>query len=411
MNTGFSADFFRENRAKLQRMFTGTAPIVITANGSLQKAMDEAFPFHQDRSFWYLTGIDEPSIALVIDKGKEYLIVPPREVVREQFDGSISLEKLMRISGIETIYYEKEGWKYLAARLKKIQNVAMLGANPKFIDFFGMYTNPARADLIQKMKDCNPNLEFLDLRKHLSRMRMVKQQVELAAIQRAIDITIDALKEVMRPAKLAKYKYEYEVEADLTRGFRRRGAQGHAFSPIVSTGERTCTLHQMRNEMPIEKDSLLLMDVGAQYDYYAADLTRTVAIGAQPTKRQQQVYNAVIEAQDYACTLLKPGVILKDYERAMEHFIGEKLRELGLIKTIDRDVVRRYFPHATSHFLGLDVHDAGDHDLPLESGVVITVEPGIYIPEESTGIRLEDNILITPSGNENLSARLSRNLC
>jgi len=155
---------------------------------------------------------------------------------------------------------------------------------------------------------------------------------------------------------------------------------------------------------------LLLMDVGAQYQYYAADLTRTVALASQPSKRQQQVYNAVAEAQDYAYSLLKPGVSLHEYEGQMEEFTGEKLRELGLIKTIKHESVRKYFPHSTSHFLGLDVHDSGDYDLPLEPGVVMTVEPGIYIPEEVIGVRIEDNILITADGNQNLSSRLPREL-
>src|SRR5216117_3838751 len=130
---------FAGNRERLRQLFTGTAPIVITANGRLQMAADEAFPFHQDRNFLYLTGINEPGIILVIDKDKEYLIVPPREVVMEQFDGAVDFAELSRISGIQTILYEKEGWKKLSPRLKKVQHVATLGAIPRFIDFLGMY--------------------------------------------------------------------------------------------------------------------------------------------------------------------------------------------------------------------------------------------------------------------------------
>jgi Xaa-Pro aminopeptidase len=406
----FDSSFFVENRERLRQLFTGTAPIVITANGLMQQASDEPYPFHQDRSFWYLTGINEPGVVLVMDKGKEYLIVPPREVVREQFDGSIDFDSLSRVSGIQTVLYEKEGWKQLTPRIKKVQHIATLAANPRFIDFLGMYTNPARADLIQRLKDVNPNLELLDLRTHLSRMRMVKQEAELTAIQSAIDITIDTLKEITKPKQLAKYAHEYEIEADLTRGFRRRGAQGHAFTPIVASGERTCTLHHIQNNAQLVSGELLVMDVGAQVDFYAADITRTVALGGQATRRQQLVYASVQEAQQYALSLLKPGVLLRDYEKQMEEFVGEKLRELGLIKSIDRDSVRRYFPHATSHFLGLDTHDAGDYDHPLEPGVVLAVEPGIYIPEEALGVRIEDNVLITAEGNQVLSARLPQEL-
>lgn len=409
----FDSSFFAENRERLRQLFTGTAPIVITANGLLQQASDEPYPFHQDRNFWYLTGIDEPGILLVMDKGKEYLIVPPREVVREQFDGVIDFNELSRISGVQTVMYEKEGWKQLETRLKRVQHVATIGASPPFIDFLGMYTNPARTNLIQRIKDTNPQVELLDLRTHLSRMRMVKQPLELQAIQQAIDITIDTIKDISRPKQLIKYAYEYEIEADLTRGFRKRGAtgiMGHAFAPIVASGERTCTMHHVKNQAPLVSGELLLMDVGAQYNYYAADISRTVVLGDTASRRQQLVYQAVVEAQDYARSILKPGVLLKAYEQNMEEYMGEKLRELGLIKTIDSEQVRHYFPHSTSHFLGLDTHDAGDYNHPLEPGVVLTVEPGIYIPAEALGVRLEDNILITADGNENLSERLPRTL-
>lgn len=406
----FDSSFFAGNRERLRQLFTGTAPIVITANGLMQRAMDDAFPFYQDRSFWYLTGVNEPGVTLVMDKGKEYLIVPQREAVREKFDGAIDLDVLRRTSGIQTIVSEKEGWKQLSVRLKKVQHVATLGANPRYIDFLGMYTNPARAELLQRIKDINPAVEPLDLRIHLSRMRMIKQPAELAAIQQAIDITLDTLKEITRPRQLAKYAHEYEIEADLTRGFRRCGADGHAFSPIVASGERACVLHSVSNNAPLASGDLVVLDVGAQMHMYASDITRTVVLGERASRRQEQVHQAVQEAQDYACSLLRPGVLLREYEKQMETFVGEKLRELGLIKTIDHDNVRKYFPHATSHFLGLDTHDAGDYEHPLESGVVLTVEPGIYIPEESIGVRIEDDILITPEGNANLSAQLSRSL-
>ena len=406
----FDRDFFVGNRERLRQLFTGTAPIIITANGLLQRASDETFPFHQDRSFWYLTGIDAPDITLVMDKGKEYLIVPDRESIREAFDGALDLGQFTRISGIADIYNEKEGWKQLEARIKKVQHVATLAASPAYVDAWGMYTNPARAALIKRLKDMNEPVELLDLRQHLGRMRMVKQPVELAAIQQAIDITIDAMKDVICPKSLAKYAFEYEVEADLTRGFRRRGAQGHAFTPIVAGGERTCTLHNISNDAQLASGELLLMDVGAQYSMYAADITRTVVLGQQPSRRQQQIHDAVLAAQQYAYSILKPGIFLRDYEKQMEAFVGEKLRELGLIKSISSETVREYFPHATSHFLGLDTHDAGDYERALEPGVVITVEPGIYVPAEGIGVRIEDDIVITSEGNDVLTARLGTEL-
>lgn len=406
----FASDFFAGNRERLRQLFTGTAPIVITANGLLQQATSEPYRFRQDGSFWYLTGIDEPDLVLVMDKGKEYLIVPGREPSREAFDGAIQYDELTRRSGIIDILNEKDGWKQLSSRVKKVRHVATLAANPAYIDGLGMYANPARAMLIKRLKEINSELELLDLRQHVSRMRMVKQPLELEALRAAIDVTIDTFKDVTRPSQLAKYAYEYEVEADISRGFRRRGGEGHAFWPIVAGGARACVLHNISNNSPLSSDELLTIDVGASASHYCADITRTVALGERTSRRQQNVHEAVQAAQDYAYSLLKPGVMLREYEAQVEHFVGEKLRELGLIKFIDHDQVRRYFPHSTSHFLGIDVHDSGDYDHPLESGVVITVEPGIYIPEEGIGVRIEDDILITADGCEILSRKLPREL-
>ncbi len=412
MSVAFGSDFFAANRERLRQLFTGTAPIVLTAHGALQLGSDEAYPFHQDSSFWYLTGVDIPDVVLVIDKGREYLIIPTRDTVYETFDGAIDVDELTRQSGIKEILNEKEGWKQLETRLKKVRHVATVSANPAYIDILGMYTNPARRILIERIKKINPDLELLDLRQHIARMRMIKQPAELLALQEAIDITADTIKEVTRPAKLAKYAYEYELEAEITRGFRYRGGAAHAFAPIVASGQHACTLHHNANNGLLASDELVILDVGADVAHYSADISRTFALSGKPSRRQQQVYDAVCAAQDYAYSLLKPGVLLREYEKQMEAFVGEKLRELGLIKSISAETVRGegFFPHSTSHFLGLDTHDVGDYDHPLEPGTVITVEPGIYIRAEGLGVRIEDDVLITEDGCQVLSAKLPRAL-
>jgi len=410
MNIEFGSEFFAGNRERLRQLFTGTAPIVITAHGLLQQATSEPYRFTQDGSFWYLTGIDEPDIVLVMDKGREYVIVPGREATREAFDGALEFDSLSRRSGITTVLGEKEGWKQLETRIKKVQHVATLAANPPYIETLGMYANPARAVLIKRLKKMNSEVELLDLRQHLSRQRMVKQPLELEALQAAIEVTISTLKDVVRHTRLSKYAFEYEIEADISQGFRRRGSEGHGFWPIIAGGPRACVLHNMNNNAALASDELLTVDVGASVSHYSADITRTIALTDRPSRRQQAVHEAVKAAQDYAYSLLKPGLVIREYEKDMEQFMGEKLRELGLIKSIEHEQVRRYFPHATSHFLGIDVHDSGDYEHPVEAGVVLTVEPGIYIPEEGLGVRIEDDILITEDGCEVLSAKLSREL-
>lgn len=409
MDTRFSSEFFAGNRQRLRELFTGTAPIVVTANGLLQRGNDSTFKFSQDANFWYLTGIDEPDIILVMDRDKEYLIVPERSVSRQAFDGTVNSEALARTSGIQMVVSEKEGWEQLGGRLRKVKHAATLAVPPIYVEHYGMYTNPARAALIDKIKIQNESLELLDINQHLARLRMIKQPEELSAIQEAIDITISTIKYATKPAKLHKYSHEYQLEAEINRGFRNRGADGHAFEPIVASGERACTLHNVTNNGALSADELVVLDTGAEVDHYAADITRTISIG-EPTRRQQAVHSSVLETQEYALSLLKPGILLKDYEVLVEHFIGEKMRELGLIKSITHEDVRLYYPHSTSHFLGLNVHDVGEYDRLLEPGVVLTVEPGIYIHEEGIGVRIEDDVLITPTGVKVLSKKLPRGL-
>jgi Xaa-Pro aminopeptidase len=409
MKSHFSSEFFAGNRQRLRELFTGTAPIVLTAAGLLQRGGDSSYAFSQDANFWYFTGIDEPDVLLVMDKEKEYLIVPDRDASRAAFDGDVSFDYLKERSGIKTILGQKEGWDQLGGRLKKVKHVATLAAPAAYLERYGMFTNPARARLIILIKEHNPEVELLDLNMHAVRLRMVKQPEEIAALQQAIDITIATIKATTTPAKRVRYGHEYELEAAITQNFRNRGAAGHSFEPIVASGERACTLHNVANAGAFGKRELVVIDVGAEIEHYAADISRTIALGS-PSRRQQAVYNAVLEVQEYAFSLLGPGTMLKDYEQAIEQFMGEKLRTLGLIKIINHDNVRKYFPHATSHFLGLNVHDVGDYERPLETGNVLTVEPGIYIPEEGIGVRIEDDVLITKTGIKILSKKLPRAL-
>lgn len=409
MKTMCDATFFASNRSRLRELFTGTAPIVLTAHGLLQRGGDSPYAFQQDANFWYLTGIDQPDLVLVIDRDKEYLILPDRTAHQDAFDGSIHPDELTNLSGITTIYDYKKGWEQLESRLKKVKHVATLAPLPGYLHDYVMYTNPARAALVARIKECKDDIELLDLGMHLSRLRMIKRPAEIALIQKAIDISIASIKNALSAAKLKRYAYEYEIEAEITKGFRKRGAEGHAFEPIVASGARAVVLHNIANNGQLSSDDLLVVDVGAQYGHYAADITRTVSL-KQPSRRQQAVYDAVLEVQRFALAQLRPGVLLKDYEQDVEKFMGEKLRELGLIKTIDHESVRAFFPHATSHYLGLNVHDVGDYNRPLEPGVVITVEPGIYIPAEGIGIRIEDDILITANGHKILTNKLPREL-
>lgn len=405
----FTSNFFTQNRRRLLSSLGGHAPIVVAANGLLQRGGDSSYSFCQDANFWYLTGIDEPDLLLIIDQDKEYLIVPPRDASRTAFDGALDDTALTSRSGIDTILETEAGWRLLTKRLQKSHEVATIIAPPAYIERYGIYANPARARLMSQLKTEIPELQLIDLTPNIVRLRMIKQAPELAALKVAIDVTLATIKAATTPAKLQRYNYEYQLEAEISRGFRSHGTSGHAFEPIVAGGERACTLHNVANNNQLTSGEMVVIDVGAEVEHYAADISRTVCSG-KPSRRARAVHDAVADVQQYAFSLLKPGVLLADYEQLVETYMGEKLRTLGLIKTITHDNVRRYFPHATSHFLGLNVHDAGDYRLPLEPGMVITVEPGIYILNESIGVRIEDDVLVTKNGIKILSNRLPSRL-
>jgi Xaa-Pro aminopeptidase len=407
MTDFFSKSFFAGNRARLRQLFPDLSLMVITANGLLQRSGDAAFTFHQDSNFWYLTGVEEPDIVLVIDGGEEYLIAPELSEYQNIFDDTTNDKALLKQSGVQTVLPGKEGWEKLSARLRDAKKMGILTPNEPYLETYGMYVNPARQNVVDKILKASAHIETIDLRQQLASLRTVKQPVEVKAIQRAIDLTMDALK--LAQQKLPKAAYEYELEAEVT-GYMLRHGAADAWKPIIASGKKACTLHSHKNNAKLAHNELVVLDIGAEAGHYVADITRTWAVGGTPTKRQQTVFDAVLAVQEFAFALQKPGSTIRQNEQEVERFMGEKLRELGLIKTESKEDIRKYFPHATSHFLGIDPHDAGDYERPLEPGVVLTVEPGIYIPEEGIGVRIEDDILITKNGHKVLSERLPRTL-
>lgn len=405
-NSSFSPEFFANNRAQLRASLGADALIVLTANGALQRNADTTYPFRQDSNFWYLTGLDEPDLVLVINSSEEYLIAPKKTSHQVVFDGALNKVQLSSISGIAQLKDAKAGWQQLGGLLKRNKKVATLLSAPAYIERSGFYTNPARSRLIEQMRGALKSLDLVDIRLELARLRMVKQPAELAAIEQAALLSAKALSQIK--SALPKFEFEYQVAAELDRAFGRAG-YSHAYQPIVAGGQNACTLHYIANSSKLTADSLLLIDAGAEVSHYAADLTRTYSL-SRPTPRQTAIHQTVCEIADYALGLLKPGMLLKDYEKRVERYVGQQLKKLNLIKTINKANIRHYYPHATSHFLGLDVHDSADYKQPLQAGMVLTVEPGIYNRAEGIGVRVEDDVVITKNGLNVLSQSLSRSL-
>ena len=409
MQKFFGPDFFTRNRDALRAAVGDEVPIVIAGNGVMQRGGDEPSLFYQDSNFWYLTGLNAADLTLAIIGNETYVFVPSLSTTRQAFDGAHDLVAYANLSGITQFVSEREGWNLLRTALGQSHRVATLGSPPVYLKHYGIHSLPFRRRLIEKLKRAEPGVTIEDVRTQLAGLRVVKQPEELKALQHAVDITTETLQAVAGHDTLQTATNEYQLEAAISYGFRFRGSEGHAFAPIVGAGKHAVTLHHMNNDGPIAPNDLIVLDVGASVSHYSADVTRTVS-KTPISGRQAQVFRAVEAVQDYALSLIKPGMIYREYELAVEACMGEQLQKLGLIHEATHETIRHYYPHATSHFLGLDTHDVGDYREPMQPGTVITCEPGIYIPEEGIGVRIEDDILITEDGYKNLSAACPRRL-
>ncbi|TAH32398.1 M24 family metallopeptidase [Candidatus Saccharibacteria bacterium] len=407
MQSFFTSDFFAGNRAALRAAIKSNAPIILTGNGTMQKGGDEAFPFHQDSNFWYLTGLSTPDLVLVITTQETYLIAPTLSFEREAFDGAYDFAAFAATSGITQILDGTAGWKKVREELTQTHTAATPLSAPAYMKRHGLHTLPYRRRLVEKIKRLDHAVVLQDIRQEIAQLRCIKQPGELRALQRAIDITAATIADIRQPEFLNEVRHEYEIEAAISYGFRKRGADGPAFFSIVGAGKHSTTLHHQENDGEIMAGDLIVIDIGASVEHYAADITRTIS--NRPLKgRKAELWNAVSDVQKYALGHIKAGVNPLDYEKDIEIYMGTKLLELGVIKDATRENIRHYFPHATSHFLGLDLHDTGDYREPWQKNMVITCEPGIYIPEEGIGVRIEDDVLITETGNTVLSAACPR---
>jgi Xaa-Pro aminopeptidase len=404
MKSLFDTSFFEGNRKRLINRCGDGSIIVITAAGLMQRSADTTYPFRQDSNFWYLTGIDEPDIVLVMTTDHSFLIVPNRTKAENIFGGTLDQKCLAKKSGIHEVYTMREGWrqyKQLVAGAGHNEVHSLLPSPTKVTGADSFYTHPARRQLAARLRRMTPGIVLKDARRDLMQMRQIKLPEEIRAIRQAIDITNSALTEVQ--ANLGRFTNEMEIEAELDRSFRLHGA-GHAYAPIIAAGGNATTLHYIRNNASLASEHSLLLDVGAEVENYAADITRCYAIGT-PNKRWQEVYAAVESVQVAAIGMLHDGLSWRTYGQQVETHMGEELQKLGLVQEATPEAIRSYFPHGISHSLGLDVHDVCDYT-EIRENMVITVEPGIYIPEEGIGIRIEDDILITKAGAEVLSKPL-----
>jgi Xaa-Pro aminopeptidase len=323
--------------------------------------------------------------------------LPEQNEYQKEWDGENETSELKNASGIARVQAKSSLNSILKDAKKRSLQICYCAPNPEIVEPFGFYSNPGRRLVENEIKKLIS--EPKDIRIEIARLRQIKQPIEIEALQKAIDITADTLADVKQ--NLQRYNTEKELERAISSGFFARGGDGHGYEPIIASGKNACVLHYNKNTDVIYDNALTLLDVGALSDGYSADISRVWALGT-PTDMQKTVFEAVCALQDKAFSVLGPGVKIRDYQKEMEGYAFRAMKKLGLEINV--------YPHGFSHFLGLDVHDAGDYDDPLAPGSVITVEPGIYLSSEGVGVRIEDNILITENGIKNLSIKIPRSL-
>jgi Xaa-Pro aminopeptidase len=377
--------------------------VVLAGYEAMQQSADMEAPFLQEASFWWLTGIEEPGWKVIIDgiRKRTCLVRPTMSDTHRTFNGGLSDSEALQVSGANEVIGDEEFESYLR-QLRRTHSVAY--DNYDRSPGYDFVVNPAQKELHETLGRIFENVQ--NCIGKLNELRAIKQPDEITAIEKAVTLTVDAFAHVRK--ELSSYKAEYEIEAEFTHFFRRKNA-AHAYAPIVASGSHACTLHYGKNESKFASRNLVLIDIGARVDGYAADITRTYAVN--PTKRQQTVHAAVEQAHHAIIALIKPGLLVSDYIASVDTIMKDTLMSIGLLKDMDdNQTYRKYFPHAVSHGLGIDVHDSLGAPRYLKEGMVLTVEPGIYIPEEGIGIRIEDDILVTAKGHKNLSGRLSTSL-
>ena len=407
------SSLFIKNRKKLRNLLKSNSVAIINSADEMPRNGDQTFPYRQNSDFFYLTGIEQEKSILLICKGcknkdyEEILFILKPEKTMEIWEGhKLTKEEAKIISGIDKIMYINEFESILREVVLSSENIYLnRNENVKF-ETPVPYKDIRFAD---EMKNKYPFHNYERLAPLLTELRLIKEPEEIDLIKKACEITTTAFHKVLKFVKPGVT--EYEIEAEISAEFIRKGAGGHAYQPIVASGKDNCVLHYVSNDKICKEGDLVLMDFGAEYGNYAADTTRTIPVSGKFSDRQKEVYNAVLRVMKKATKLIKTGTTINKINEKVNRLIEEELVNLKLAEKSEiknkkkRDAVRmKYFMHGNSHFMGLDVHDVGTKDTVLKPGMVLSCEPGIYIEEEGFGIRLENDILVTENGQIDLLA-------
>jgi Xaa-Pro aminopeptidase len=402
---------FIENRKRFIKEMKPNSIAIFNSNDEMPSNGDALYRFQQNSDLYWLTGIEQEDTMLILypdnsdAKYREVLVLVKPNELKEKWDGKrLRAKEATELNGIETIVW-----------LENIDALLQTWIHVADTIYLNSNENDRKASLIEtrdyryakQLQQRYPLHKYERAAKILKKLRAIKTKHEIEVQQVAIDITEKTFRRLLqfiRPGVM-----EYEIEAEIVHEFLRNRARGEAYGSIIASGDRARTLHYVFNNEECKDGELILMDFGANYGGYAADLTRTVPVNGKFTKRQKEVYNACLSIHNYCKSILKPGITIIDYtdkvgEEATKQFIKIGLLKKADVKNEDKNnrAYRKYLYHGISHHLGVDVHDLGTRTEPVEAGMVFTIEPGIYIEEEQMGIRIENNFWLTKNGNIDL---------
>ena len=384
---------------------------IFNSNDEIPSNGDALHKFKQNADLYWLTGIEQEDSMLILfpdnpdPKYREVLVLVRPNELKEKWDGHrLRVQEAQAISGIKTIVWLDVIEGLLQPWIHLAENI-----------YLNTNENDRKANLLQvkdyryasQMRQHYPLHNYKRSARLLKELRAIKTPLEVEVMQTAMNITENTFKRLLkfiRPGVM-----EYEIEAEIFHSFLSQRATGQAYGSIIASGDRARTLHYVENNQECKDGELLLMDFGAEYGGYCADLTRTVPVGGKFSKRQKEVYNACLHLHKYAASILKPGISIVDYTDKVGEEATKIFQKIGLITKADvknedpeNRAYRKYLYHGISHHLGIDVHDLGTRTEPVKAGMVFTIEPGIYIEEEKMGIRIENNFWITKNGNIDL---------
>ena len=403
--------FFIENRKRFVKELKPGALAVFNSNDIMPTNADGSMMFIQNADLFWLSGVDQEESILVIfpdsklPEHREILFLKETNEHIAIWEGAkLTKEGAEQVSGIKTVYWLSQFKQVFHALMTEAQ-IVCLNTNEHTRAFVEVETRDAR--FVKWCLEKYPMHNHIRVAPLMHKLRAIKSKEEIELLQQACNITEKGFRRLLNFVKPGVW--EYEIEAELIHEFVRNRSRGFAYGPIIASGFNACVLHYVDNNKQCKAGDIILLDVAAEYANYASDLTRCLPVSGKFTKRQKNVYDAVLRVMRGATAMLKVGNNIIDYHEAVGKLMEKELIQLNLLKLSDvkkqdpkNPAYKKYFMHGTSHFLGLDVHDVGDRYRKFEAGMVFTCEPGIYIREENLGIRLENDILITKNGNTDL---------